>query len=432
MSAKTSDQRPEPVIYGAFCIQSDGLDVRPICGAARVEGSLEDRVARMMERRMERRVRSGLAICMALGVAAPGQAQQALGANFNEHYEDVDYRDLDKANARWVRLFLTMPELESRGAATHGAVTTILEAGRRGYKTILSLKFPRNRRDFPAPESAEMAREMAWLDAVLPHVMGKVDILVIGNEPYIESRRADRDLDLNAYYETLAKRAIAFRKTRCGAHCKTALYMGALNRLDLAENRTLSAERWMEFARQTPEIAGVDIHAHLPDMEGTRAFVDYILPRMRPDQKFLVLEFSIVRWWEQHMKAPVPAAYAAAYKLPADTQNWQVIRTALESPFPKAQWDAFLANSPWFESRKHYLRHQMEIFRDTGRLAVATYGFKQGSSMGRNFGPATTPWLLNSVFAARTVRPNPDGSAAFNYAWIDDFQALQAPAEPGE
>jgi len=42
-----------------------------------------------------------------------------------------------------------------------------------------------------------------------------------------------------------------------------------------------------------------------------------------------------------------------------------------------------------------------------------------------HFGPKSTPWLLNSVFAARTVKPNPDGSAAFNYAWIDDFRALQ-------
>lgn len=45
--------------------------------------------------------------------------------------------------------------------------------------------------------------------------------------------------------------------------------------------------------------------------------------------------------------------------------------------------------------------------------------------MSRNFGPNTTPWLLNSVYAARSVRPNPDGSAAFDYAWIDDFRALQ-------
>ena len=42
--------------------------------------------------------------------------QGALGANFNEHYEDVDYRELDSAGAKWIRLFLPMPQVD-RGAA---------------------------------------------------------------------------------------------------------------------------------------------------------------------------------------------------------------------------------------------------------------------------------------------------------------------------
>src|SRR3546814_17846910 len=47
-------------------------------------------------------------------------AQGALGANFNEHYEDVDYRELDRAGAKCIRLFLPMPQVD-RGAAAHGA-----------------------------------------------------------------------------------------------------------------------------------------------------------------------------------------------------------------------------------------------------------------------------------------------------------------------
>src|SRR3546814_4626620 len=70
-------------------------------------------------------------------------AQGALGANFNEHYEDVDYRELDSAGAQWIRLFLPMPQFD-RGAAEHGAIRTTLEAGARGYKTIFTLKWPQN------------------------------------------------------------------------------------------------------------------------------------------------------------------------------------------------------------------------------------------------------------------------------------------------
>ena len=71
----------------------------------------------------------GLLAAVAALACLPGaaQAQGALGANFNEHYEDVDYRDLERADARWVRLFVPMPQLD-RGVADHGAVKAILDA----------------------------------------------------------------------------------------------------------------------------------------------------------------------------------------------------------------------------------------------------------------------------------------------------------------
>ena len=356
-------------------------------------------------------------------------AQGALGANFNEHYEDVDYRELDSAGAKWIRLFLPMPQVD-RGAAAHGAIRTTLEAGARGYKTIFTLKWPQTDRDFPKAGSAAFARELARLDAVLPLVMGKVDILVIGNEPYFETREQDRDLDLNAFYEAMAGRIIAYRNANCGSGCKTRLYMGALNRLDLKKNITPSTERWLAFVKATPEIEGVNIHPHVPKIELSKAFLDYILPRMRPEQTFIVTEFSLVGWWQQNLTRPVAPAFADKYQAPRTAQNWQIIKAALETPFPKEQWDDFLRMSPWFENRKHYIANQMKMFRDTGRLAVATYGFKQGSSMSNNFGPKKTPWLLNSVYAGRTIRPNADGTAAFNYAWIDDFRRMQA-KQPG-
>ncbi|AJA07311.1 hypothetical protein SKP52_01870 [Sphingopyxis fribergensis] len=368
----------------------------------------------------------GLWTAVAAIACLPGtaQAQSALGVNYNEHYEDVDYRDLEKADARWIRLFVPMPQVD-RGAAEHGAIKATLDAHARGYKTILSLKFPYNRGDFPKAGTPAFQRELARVDAVLALVIGKTDILVIGNEPYIESREGDRDLDLNAFYEAIARHVIAYRAKASSGRCKTSLYMGALNRIDLKKNRTASTQRWMEFVKATPEIDGVDIHPHIPAIQASKPFLDYILPRMRPEQTFLVTEFSLVWWWQQNMKGTVPAMFANKYDAPKDAQNWQIIKAALETPFPKEQWDDFLRMSPWFEGRKHYLRNQMKMFRDSGRLAVATYGFKQGSSMSNNFGPDKTPWLINSVFAPATIRKNPDGSAAPSYAWFDDFKALQ-------
>jgi hypothetical protein len=360
-----------------------------------------------------------------LFASGSAMAQGTLGANYNEHFEDLDYRDLEKADASWVRLFLPMPQVDRGPVAGHGAVKTILDASKRGYKTILTLKYPYNRVAFPKVGSAEFDRQLARTDAVLPLVMGKVDILVIGNEPFIESRKQDWDSNFNQFYERLAKRVIAYRAEHCANNCRTRLYMGALNHIERPAWRTPATERWLSFVKATPELDGVNIHPHVRAIEESKAFLDYILPRMRPEQKFLVTEFSLVWWWQANMKGPVPAGFADKYGAPRNAQNWQIIKAALETPFPKAQWDAFLAQSPWFESRKHYLANQMKLFRDTGRLAVATYGFKQGSSMSAKWGPEKTPWLLNSVYAGRTVRSNADGSAAPNYAWIDDFKVLQ-------
>src|SRR3546814_10225711 len=95
------------------------------------------------------------------------------------------------------------------------------------------------------------------------------------------------------------------------------------------------------------------------------------ISRMRPEQKFIVTEFSLVWWWQRNMKGVVNPAFADKYQAPLNAQNWQIIKAALETPFPKEQWDDFLRMSPWFENRTHYVANQMKMFRAPGRLAVA-------------------------------------------------------------
>jgi hypothetical protein len=359
--------------------------------------------------------------------ASADAPKNALGANYNEHFEDVDYRDLEKAETKWLRIFMAMPEIDRDGAAGHGAVRATLDAHTRGYRTILTFKWPFARSAIPRLNSDAMKKEIARLDQVLPLVMGKADILEIGNEPFIETRPQDRGQDLNAFYEAMAKRVIAYRKAHCGAACRTVLYMGSLTEFEKPGQITPTTERWMEFVRATPEIAGVDIHPHIRQIGESKIYLDYILPRLRPDQSFIATEFSLVWWWKEQMTKPVSADFARIYQLPPQTQNWQVVSQALAQPFGKAKWDDFLSLNPWFENNRHYLRDQMAMFTATGRLAIATYGFKQGSSMTIHFGPNSAPWLINSVFAPRSISANPDGSSAYNYGWITEFRELARP-----
>jgi hypothetical protein len=356
---------------------------------------------------------------------APLPALGALGANYNENLDTLNYLELREARASWIRGFYNLAEADRVAPAESPTIRSIREAHDRGYQTVLSLKFNKANTAFPAPDSAEMAAELARLDRMLPLVLGTVDIVTIGNEPFIESMPAQRDERLNLFYETVARHVIEARAELCGAECVTHLYMGALNRLDLPQNRTAAVERFLAFARETPEIEGVDLHPHVPDETRVDAFLDYTLPRLRADQTFLMTEFSLVWYWQEHMSDPIPATFAERYGYAPDTQVWEVIGEAIESPFPSHKWNALLSESPWFESKKHLLSDVMGRLRSTGRLAVATYGFIQIPSMTSDWSATKAPWLLNSVYARLTVQSRGDAMSTPAYAWLDDFRRLQ-------
>jgi hypothetical protein len=319
-----------------------------------------------------------------------------------------------------------MPEVDNGNPADVPTVSTLLQAGGHGYGTVLSLKFPYTPKPLPRPGTDAMNAELARLDKVLPLVLNKVDILVIGNEPFIESSHDDwTNGALNAFYEAVADHVIKYRAAHFPVKCKTSLFMGALNHLDKPEWRVPATERWMTYVRTTTEIDGTDIHPHLADPNGAADYLSYVLPRLGPNKRFLATEFSLVLFWQKHLADRVSTEYANSYHIVPDTQVWQVIKDALTKPFPQNQWYDFLRTSPWFENNKNFLTEQTQKFRATGKLTFAGYGVGQDAAMSTDFGPDKTPWLLNSLFATHTVQPLPNGTAAPNYAWLPEFQALQ-------
>lgn len=354
--------------------------------------------------------------------AAP---QDALGANFNEEPRGMTPAVLDDLGTRWVRGFVPMPQLDSVAAPDQRAIKSLLSFAAVGYHTVLSLKFPYQDKPLPQPGTSAMDTELARVDKALAAVLGKVDILVIGNEPFLETRAEDRADRLNPFYAALSAHVIAERAKRCGSDCRTRLYMGALNRLEKPEWRTPAVNAWLAHVKDTPELDGVDLHPHVAALEHARQYTDYALPRIRTDQRFLATEFSLVHWWKEHWTDPIPGSYADRYGVPADTAFWEEVRKAAANPFPQERWRDLLMNSTWFASRQNHLTNQVKQFRATGRLAVATYGTLQGPAMIRDLGPDKTPWLLNSLYANLVAQRSPDGYLPHNPAFYQDFRALQ-------
>ncbi|MEK8172023.1 hypothetical protein NKH77_30040 [Streptomyces sp. M19] len=351
------------------------------------------------------------------------RAERVLGANFNEDPDSVTFGELRDLSASWIRGFVPMPEVTG-DASQQRAVKMLLAARRQDFGTVLSLKFPFNHRPVPRPGGPAMAAELARVDRVLKAVLDTVDVLVIGNEPFIESR--PRTLD-RAPRTRSTKRS---RRTSSPIGSGISLGLphpsphGALNHLEQPEKRTKATARWLSFARGNPAIDGVDIHPTWPRRRmskrtSTMCFLGSVRTRSSWSPSSPWSGSGSSTGGRRARRVRPPSRSFARHPGLGGGQGGD------RAPVPEREWRDFLSACPWFEDNKRFVRDQVRRFRDTGRLAVATYGVTQGAAMTRDFGPDKQPWLLNSLYANRTVEPTRDGLPAHGYGFFDDFRALQ-------
>jgi hypothetical protein len=123
-----------------------------------------------------------------------------------------------------------------------------------------------------------MTQEVDQLNRVLPVLLGRVDILVIGNEPFVETLSTQSGQPLIAFYQTMANEVIAYWNSHPDAARATQLYMGAFTRLDLPQNRTASVQWMLGYIAAHQEFSGPDLHMHMPDFAANQLMLSYVLP----------------------------------------------------------------------------------------------------------------------------------------------------------
>jgi hypothetical protein len=348
-----------------------------------------------------------------------------LGVNFNEHSDSINFRDLARIHTKWARAFIEFFRLyPDTVALMHDArVNGYCRLRDSGYHTILNIKWNFHDRDFPRPGSSEMKRYEAYLSKLLDRVWSKTDIVVVGNEPFIETKASQSGAPLVAFYKAVSR--FINRYEQSGSRRQIPLFMGAFNNLYLKDWRTPAVRTLLRFARETPWIAGVDIHVHHGNMDQMRSSLDYVKAAIRDSQRILITEFSLVKYFQTKMNHSIPAAFAGRYGFPGDTKNYAFINDAIHHPVPRNEWVDFLKNSDWFEAHKGYLHTCYRMFKTCKKVMVATYCMRQQWRSGRNFTPRQKPWILNGIMAPVTVRPDSSGQTPFNYAWCRDFLAIQ-------
>lgn len=141
-------------------------------------------------------------IAFLLNTTVPAFSQEALGVNYNQFLLSIQEQELNQVNATWLRGFLDMHLLGDQDPSQNPDIQGILEAKAHGRRTILNLKWNYHTQPFPTSGSAAMTQELDQLNRLLPVVVGKVDILVIGNEPFIETEPSQSGQPLIVFYQT--------------------------------------------------------------------------------------------------------------------------------------------------------------------------------------------------------------------------------------
>lgn len=364
-----------------------------------------------------------LFVLLFCGISQSASAQQ-VGLNFNEQVNFVDIKDVDRTETRWVRGFIEFFQFYDgeRDLETDTKVTKFLEMKDAGYKTILSIKWRFANKSFPDPDSQEMKDYVIFLGKMLDRFWNKLDIIVVGNEPFIESRSSERDDKLVEFYKEVTKRVIEYRSL----NSYVPVYIGSFDNIYIDAKRRPGFVSLMEYAKNNEDVAGVSIHIHHANYSQMDFSLQYTSDHIADNQKILITEYSLMKHWRNHTNDPIPAAFASDYGYDPAWQVYQYINHALKNPVPRAEWVDFLSKSSWFENRKDYLWQSYEMFKSYNKFHIGTYAFRQSFPFNKDFTVNTSPWVLNGIYANRSVESDPEtGENQFNYNFINDFLKIQ-------
>lgn len=175
-------------------------------------------IYRIYKFRWERNMKGKALLCAAMiasGLATAASASD-LGVNYNGLTRNYQKSDVDRTGAKWVRAFVDVTRLYKQGVSTIGTdpdLMGLVKAHNDGFKIILNLKFDFTGSDFPSDANSQAFKDLrAFTTQLLDQVFPSVDIIVVGNEPFIESDPADRDNDLVLFYEHMANHVITYNR----------------------------------------------------------------------------------------------------------------------------------------------------------------------------------------------------------------------------
>jgi hypothetical protein len=356
--------------------------------------------------------------------------QQYIGVNYNESLQEIRPGELSASKTKWVRGFLDVfSHYDNQDLNTSDRIAKYLTLKDAGYKTALNLKFNFKTRPYPAINNTTWNNYITFLDQLLDKVIAKTDVIIVGNEPFIESESSTYNEPLYSFYVAAATRVNQYLTAR---NLQRPILVGAFDNMYQSNRQgTTGVLNLLAWCKATSWIAGIDLHIHHNGSGEITTALDFVNDKIRNDQKIVITEYSLMKWWRDNLDENIsPAFITAANASTSDNifpppagiiKCWQYIDYALKNPRKLAEWDAFQQNTPWLESRRSYMCNSFNLFKANTKFWFATYAMRQSYPLNADFTATTDPWILNSLFTARTVELLPNGDAQRRYSFLNQF-----------
>ena len=357
--------------------------------------------------------------------------QQYIGVNYNESFQEIRTGELSATKTKWVRGFLDVfAHYDAQDLSSNDKITQYLTLKDQGYKTVLNLKFNFIARGgYPAVNSTTWNNYISFIDKILDRVIAKTDVIVVGNEPFIESDAATYDEPLNSFYKAAATRVNQYLTAR---NIQRPIFVGSFdNMYQTARQTSTGINNLLAWCKATSWIAGIDLHIHHNNNPEITNVLNFVNDKIRTNQKFIITEYSLMKWWRDNLSNDLTTAFLAScnasttdniFPPPAGiTKVWQYIDYALKNPRKVEEWNAFHVNTPFLYDRKDYMCNSFKLFKANSKFWVATYAVRQSYPANTDFTATTDPWVLNSLFVGRSVELLPSGDAQGRYAYLAQF-----------
>ncbi len=435
------------------------------------------------------------------------------GINMNGHPENLDIDLMNKAGAEWVRVIANFlpyyigprqpgnrPDTTSWETFLKSTTTSLgrydysdwnkfIAAHKNGKKGMINIEwdFAAYNLRIPAASSPAEIALFKYLDTIfLPTLLPYADIIVVGNEPFLNTMNEDlfkkqtattvlesapiatfykRVVDhINTYMVNKEKNLPASPEARS----KHKLYLGAFTRLYGTSTQNIPAVvDLLDFANNTSYIDGVDIHTHGYSVGDITRSLDFVTKHVT--KPITDTEYSYV--YEQgrhlddylidndnHSLSPAGLSFLDKYiknatatksyrwrngttstvvrqigqqKYTATTTVAEYMGMAATDTVPFAEWSDFFKSRSW-TIENYLLKADAEFKNKKYNVNGVTFGFMQGGVGSVTDG---APWFMVPVYASSTVQhlSYPVGTYQYrqwngdpqgNYQNLNDFQKI--------